>query len=65
MLKIELQIKFSNPEVIEDDLNTSKEAMQYTFITFLFCLVVLALMIMPNVPYLGVLLDNNEVRIYG
>lgn len=60
-----IAIKFSNPEVIEDDLNTSKEAMQYTFITFLFCLVVLALMIMPNVPYLGVLLDNNEVRIYG
>lgn len=57
-----IAIKFSNPEVIEDDLNTSKEAMQYTFITFLFCLVVLALMIMPNVPYLGVLLDNNEVR---
>lgn len=56
-----LAIKFSNPEV-EEELKVTKKANQYTFFTFLLCLVVLALMIIPNVPYLGVLLDDNETR---
>ena len=62
LIENKLALKFNNPEVIEEEYNFSKKAGQYTFITFMICILVISLLIIPGVPYLGLLLDNNEVN---
>lgn len=53
--------KFNNPAIEEDELIVSKEASQYTFITFLSILAVIIYFIIPS-PYSGYLLDSNETN---
>lgn len=62
LIENKLALKFNNPEVIEEEYNFSKKAGQYAFITFMICILIISLLIIPGVPYLGLLLDNNEVN---
>lgn len=54
-----IALKFSNPEIEEDSLIITEHANENAFIAFLICIAVLSLSIIPNVPYLGWLLDKE------
>lgn len=57
-----IALKFSNPEIEEDNFIITEKAKQYTFITLMLLIFILSLFIVPNVPYLGWLLDNEATN---
>lgn len=61
LIENKIAVKFSNPEIIEENVIVDKKAAQYTFIIFTFCLVILGLLIMPNIKGFGPLLDTNGI----
>lgn len=54
-----LALKFSNPEIEENEYKASQKANEYTFITLMVLILLTAILIVPNVPYLGWLLDTE------